>query len=475
MSQIRGELFDKQLAFVDDPSRNKSALCPRRAGKTSMWARYTTIEAMTKDRVLIRIWSASRIRAKQLLWGEFDYLHRKYGVNTERNETELTIKFDNGSEIRLLGADKDKEVQKKRGDKTWMEIVLEAQSFGPYLKTLVEEVAEPCLFDLRGIFCMEGTPGPLCAGYWYEVSGRNDTAGKWTSVGGEGGIGRGWSCHRWTMFDNPYLPHAKVELARLKAKRNWADDNPTYVREYLGRWVNDLTALFYAFDETRNLYRLHEVTPKGPGWSHVLGWDLGSRDDMALVLWAWHEHDWHLYEAESWKKPGALASEVMEQIDHWEAQGYNIVKKVADTGGGGRMYVEEVMSRYSHVFEAAKKSEKYEHVRLFNEDLRVGKIKLKAGSPYHMEIRSLPRDPDWPDPEKPEKPPTEHPGYPNHCSDSALYGFRAAQHYLSTEKPSTIKRGTPAYYERMLADEQEQLDMPADDWWESRGLDHDNE
>jgi len=415
VQRLRDELFAEQQAFVDDKSRNKAVLGTRRAGKTSIWIRYTTIECLEKDRVLIRIWSMSRLRAKQLLWTEFDYLHKKYGIVTERNETELSIRFENGSEIRLLGADKDKEAQKKRGDKTWMEIVLEAQSFGPFLRTLVEDVAEPCLFDLRGTFCMEGTPGPLCTGYWYEVSGRNDTEKRWTSIGGDLGVGRGWSCHRITLFDNPHLPHAKEELARLKKARNWADDNPTYVREYLGRWVNDLTALYYAFDETRNLYQPGEVTPKGPGWTHVLGWDLGSRDDMALVLWGWHENDPIIYEAESWKKSGALAAEVMEQIDRWEAQGYNIVKKVADTGGGGRMYVEEVMSRYSHVFEAAKKSEKYEHVRLLNDDLRVGRIKLKSGSPYHMEIRALPRDPDWPDPDKPEKPPTEHPGYPNHC------------------------------------------------------------
>ena len=64
---IRGELFDKQLAFIDDPSRNKAALCTRRAGKTSMWSRYATILALTKPRSLVRIWAINRLRAKQLL------------------------------------------------------------------------------------------------------------------------------------------------------------------------------------------------------------------------------------------------------------------------------------------------------------------------------------------------------------------------------------------------------------------------
>ena len=112
---IESEYFDKQLRFVRDPSRNKAALATRRAGKTSMWSRYTTAECMLHPGVLIRIWAINRLRAKQLLWDEFQNVFRRHGIEVihtgvpqpgqvKMHETELTLRFGNGSEIRLLGA-----------------------------------------------------------------------------------------------------------------------------------------------------------------------------------------------------------------------------------------------------------------------------------------------------------------------------------------------------------------------------------
>lgn len=446
VAAIKSELFSRQIEFIEDSAREKGALCTRRAGKTQMWSRYGPIVALQRPGGIVRVWGINRLRAKQLLWDDLKLVCARHKLGATFNETELTVRFPNRSEIRLLGADKDKEVQKKRGDKTVLEVVLEAQLFGPYLKTLVEEVASPCLFDLQGTFCLEGTPGPICTGYWYEVSGRNDVASKWTSLGGKEGVGAGWSMHRWSVLDNPHLPHARQELASLKLKRRWADDNPTYIREWLARWVNDLGSLFYKFNPDRNAFDLDQVMPVGPGWEHVLGWDLGFRDDMALVVWGYHPDHRELYEAFSWKKPGALAEEVVEQIDELESRGFNFVAKVADTGGGGRMYVEEVMSRYSHVFEAAKKPEKYDHVRLFNDDLLTGFVKLQRDSVYAEEIAQLARDLDWPPPEKPEAPPREDPRCANHCSDAGLYAYRRAMHYLHRDAPEPVVRGTPAWH-----------------------------
>lgn len=419
---ILGELYDKQRAFVEDKSRNKAALCTRRAGKTMMWPRYCTVEALRR-KCLIRIWGINRLRAKQLLWKEFKELFERHKLTPQMHETELTITFANGSEIRLLGADKAKEAQKKRGDKTAMEVVLEAQLFGGYLRTLVEDIAEPCLFDMQGTFCLEGTPGPVCGGYWFCITGdAKDGVTRWVSEGKDvrvgdqtERVGAGWSCHRWGVLDNPFLPHAREELALLMKKRKWTAESPTYLREWKALWVTDLSALFYAFDELRNTFTLAEVQPWGPGWMHSLGWDLGSRDDMALVVWAWHPTLPYVYEAFSWKKKGALSAEIMGQIETLEKRGFNIVKKAADTQGGGKMFVEEVMSRYSQVFEAAKKGDKYGHVQLFNEDLRRGFVKLQRGSELAEEMAVLTKDPDWIQDLLDPKPPPENPGQPNHA------------------------------------------------------------
>ncbi len=451
VKSIRSELFDKQLAVLDDPSKEKAALCSRRAGKTSLWPRVAVITALERARSLTRIWAVSKTRAVELVWTEILLLCARHKIQIKPNETKHTIIFPNGSEIRLLGADKQKEAEKKRGDKTACEIIIESQLFGPYLEAIVEDIAGPCLADLNGTFYLEGTPGPVCAGHWYSISGGNDTASRWVSPGREvqgTHVGSGWSCHRWSLLDNPFpngKEHWRQWLTERKLKRRWDDDNPTYLREYMGRWVSDLEALFYTFDPIRNTFDPERFKPYGPGWMHTLGWDLGFHDDMALAVWGFNPAYPELYEAFSWKKPGAGADEVMAQIADLEKRKLNIVKMVADTGGGGKMYVEEIQKRFQRHFEPAQKAQKYEHVRMLNDELRTGFVKLAQGSPYALEMAELPKK-DEPDDDKPEAAPKEHPGFANHCCDAGLYAFRGSMHWLHREGPAKIVKGSPQWY-----------------------------
>lgn len=479
VTAIRAELFDKQLAVLDDPDKQKAALCSRRAGKTSLWARAAVICALERPRCLIRIWAVNRLRAKQLVWDEIERLCQRHKIDKKVNETELTIKFPNGAEIRLLGADKQKEAEKKRGDKTAMEIIIESQLFGPYLEVIVDDIAGPCLADLNGTFYLEGTPGPVCAGHWYSISGGNDTSSRWISEGRSvqgTHVGAGWSCHRWSALDNPF-PNGKAYwhnwITQKKAKMRWADDNPTYLREWLGRWVNDFDALFYAFDPIRNTFipGSNGVQPHGPGWMHTLGWDLGFHDDMALVVWGFHPSSAELYEAFSWKSPGASASEVIDQIVALEKRKFNIVKMVADTGGGGKMYVEDVQKRFPYSFEAAQKNEKYNHVRLLNDELRTGFVKLQQGSPYALEMAELPKKNEPDDDQKEAKAPKEDPRFANHCCDAGLYAFRGAMHYLHRDESPKAKYGTKAWFaaeETRMIDGVKAKRAKAGDNWLSR-------
>lgn len=459
LSRIKSELFDKQVDFLEDTCKRKAVLGSRRAGKTALWARYATIKALENPRTLTRIWHSSRLRAKDMMWAELAWLHNRHGIEVEANLTELTITFKNGSLIKLVGADKAKEAEKKRGDKTILEIVLEAQNFGLLLRGIIDDIIDPSLLDHDGTLCVEGTPGAICAGAWYEISGADNYAKRWRNKVKDpktGLVKDGvWSCHRWTLLDNPHLPHARNYVLTAKLARGWGDDHPTYLREYLGQWVDDLTSLFYKFDPVRNTYTDNEVRPWGPGWSHSLGWDLGFRDDMALVIWGWHPEHPNLYEVFSWKQPGALAKEVMDTIAQQELEkGLNLITQVADTGGGGKMYVEEVMSRYDRHFTAAKKTEKYEHVRLFNDELMAGRIKLRLGSLLQEEMAALMKDPDWPPPDRPEAPPREEPSQPNHCLDACLYSWRACWHFVEPfHKVLSPHKNTEAWLLQMLEKE----------------------
>ncbi len=241
IARIEGELFDKQVAFYKDTSRFKAVLGSRRAGKTGCWVRVATIKALQNPRTLIRVWHSSRLRCKDMLWAEFKWLHSRHGIVTESNETELSITFENGAVIRLVGADKSKEAEKKRGDKTILEIILEAQNFGSFLRSMIEDVIGPSLLDLMGTLCIEGTPGALCQGVWYEISGGDNHARRWwnqvkdpetgTVVDGE------WSCHRWTLLDNPH----GIDLGPLQAQlpdRLMTEDHR--INLVLGPFLRDL-------------------------------------------------------------------------------------------------------------------------------------------------------------------------------------------------------------------------------------------
>jgi hypothetical protein len=468
IKDIMTELFDHQKAVVESLERLKAVLCTRRAGKTEIWARYMVIVALRTPGALARAWGTSRIRCKQLLWHKTVDVCARHGIEVELNLTELSIRFPNASEIRLVGASTNSEAEKKRGDKTSFEVVLECQQYGPSLMGLVEDIIEPSTLDTKGVICLEGTPGLVCSGYWYYIT-RDvfdlevhswDSTGKVVRFGSDTRkVGGGWAVFAWSLIDNPHLPHAEQEVQRIKASRNWADDNPTYLREYQRRWVEDKTLLFYRWSEAINTYDPRDITPHGKGWSHVLGWDIGFNDANALVVWGWHENDPTLYEVVSWTMAGVTGTTVVDKIFEIEKlYSLNLVARVADTGGAGKPLVEELQKRHPINFVAAKKSEKYAFVTLMNDDFVCNRIKTIPGSEYSQCVATLPKDPEW-DPDS-GQPPKEHSGFENHAADAGLYSWRFAWNYLAEmREPPPPLPGTEEFYDMVE-------DTPRKAFWE---------
>ena len=126
------------------------------------------------------------------------------------------------------------------------------------------------------------------------------------------------------------------------------------------------------------------------------------------------------------------------------------------------MYVEDVMSRYSQVFEAAKKTEKVEHVRLMNDDFLSARIKVQRGGAYALELAALPKDPEW-DPYG-GKPQGEDPRFSNHLCDAALYSWRKALNYLDFE----VEEPEESVDERAEREAEENLARvnKMKEWWE---------
>lgn len=461
-SRILETRFQRQRDFILSPAKRKALLCPRRAGKTEADAAYMLEEAIDGPERLVIFVAKTRQRAKDLTWRAVEKLCESFGIESKPNETTFTRTFANRSVIRWTGADDLEELKKKRGDKPWLVIIDEAQDFSfAILKTLVVDIFGPSLEDLGGTLALTGTPGETCAGYWYKVTG--DDADPLNRIGGFQRFG-------WSVLDNPHVPliHARIRSGEIAAQCGGAD-SASFQREWLGRWVNDIGALFYRFSEELNLHDAPDdhVTLVGDGWQHVLGWDLGHKDDMAMVVWGFHPKLPNLFECASWKKPGALIDECAAMYRAFERR-FNLIAQVADTGGGGAMFVAEMAQRHGITFEAAKKTEKAEHVKLFNSDLASGIIKLQRGSQYAEEIAVLPKDKNWAD----EKAPREDPRFANHCSDAGLYAWRRAYNFLHTPQVDAPPPGSPEFYaeqERALIEQREaaQHRRKSTEWWEA--------
>lgn len=463
--------FDKQRAFILDPARRKAALCTRRAGKTEADSAYLLVGALGGPQRICVFMARTRLRAKELTWKAvldlIALLGLVEGKDYTANLSTLTISFSNGSEVRWRGADNIADLRRKRGDKLWLVIIDEAQDIeAPILRELVDDVMGPALEDMEphggGVLCLTGTPGHVCAGYWYGVT--CETAPAEHQVAG-------WSVHRWSVLENPFMAHMKQRLPELMVERGWTDESPTYVREWLGRWVNDTGALFYKFDPGRNLYDTGKVKPYGDGWCHIRGWDLGHTDAMALVYWGFHRNDSNLYEAYSWKASGVTSDAVQKHAQEIEAKlGLNVVGSVADTGGLGKVVVEEVSKRSGEFYEAARKTDKAGHVRLMNDDFLSGRIRLRSGSPYACEVAVLPKVADW-DEAKTGKAAPEDPRFPNHCCDSGLYAWRWAWNYLGRAVEPEPKPGTKEYAQKQEAELMAAMERAAEEastkeWWE---------
>jgi hypothetical protein len=233
LSRLKGRLFDKQLAFIDDAAKNKAAQCTRRAGKTTGTAVDEVVAPLQLPGSRALYATLTRERAKDLLWPELRRLDFEEQIGAKFNEVELTMTLPEGlgsGSVKLTGADKAKEIHKQRGSKYRRVRVDEAQAFGLYLKEFIEDVIEPTLMDQEGDVGLLGTPGVVCAGYYHDVCV---------------GQVKGWSVHRWSVLDNPFMPHAREWIEQKRKERHWDETHPTYLREWCGQWVNDSGALVY--------------------------------------------------------------------------------------------------------------------------------------------------------------------------------------------------------------------------------------
>ena len=441
-------LFGLQRDFISDPSKLKAALCGRRAGKTYAICYYLIQEAFRAPESICAYIGLSRISAKRLMWAALKRANRQFKLNMRFNNAELIVTLPNHSQIFLAGANDEGDIDKLRGSAYRLVALDECASFGPHIDTLVEEVIEPALLDYDGTLALIGTPNAACRGLFYKATTDKNY---------------GYSLHHWTVLNNPHIPKARSWLDERMLKHGWDEDNPIYLREWLGRWVRSDDSLVYKYGGSRNSY---DVLPTSEyDFNYILGLDLGFEDATAFVVCAYAEDRPELYVVEAYKQSHMIPSQIAAKIQEYHAA-YKIDITVADTGGLGKSIVEEFRHRYGLPVRAAEKSKKGSYIEMMNSDFQRGLIKVSPHSPIVDEWQLL----QWKDDRK-----KEDPRYDNHLADACLYAWRESRHYRYAGEPITPPAyGTDAYWERveasMFKESLRKTNSEAGSWWEKEHL-----
>lgn len=408
-------LFPLQDKFVNDTATFIDACCTRRAGKSSgLGRRY--LKTMKKyPGETCRYIALTRDSARDIMWPVLQELDEKYKIGATFTESNLTMTIPNGARLKLYGADMKNFVRRLRGVKNPAVAVDEGQEFGEHLANLVDDILTPTIADYPdGWLGLTGTPGPVPMGFFYEITELRQ---------------HGFSHHSWTLYENPYMPHAKQFVDQLKIKKKWDDNNPTFLREWCGKWVRDLDALVYHYDTAKNHYE--SLTLSNP--VYIMGIDFGFEDADAIAILAWDEKSPVTYLVEELIVGKQGLTELVNQVETFRKK-YSVSKIVADFGGLGKKLSEEMIRRYQLPVVPADKVRKFEAIELLNDAMRTSIFKAKSSSRFVSDSLMLKWDEDKSTPEKKVVSSRFH----SDILDATLYAFRESPAFAwspPVEKP----------------------------------------
>lgn len=434
--KLEDYLFDKQLKFVQDPRPFKVAVCSRRSGKTVACATDLVYTAINTPDVVCLYITLSRNNAKKLIWPEIEKINRKYTLGGTPDNTELSMKFPNGSIVYLSGAKDQSEIEKFRGLALKICYIDECQSFRSYIQDLIDDIISPALMDYAGTLCLIGTPGPIPSGYFADVSG---------VVQGKEAVSDSWSAHKWTFFDNPWIAkksgktHQEV-LDRELRRRGVTQADPSIQREFFGQWVLDSDSLWIHYEGDKNHFDiLPTVAPRK--YNYIMGIDLGYVDADAIAVLAWSDSSPTTYLVEERVVSKQGLTELVDAINDLRKM-YDISKMVIDEGGLGKKLAEEMRRRHGLPVEAADKQRKQENVAFLNDALRTGRFKASRSSKFAQDANLVEIDRDKSTPDRIRVSDKYH----SDIIDAVLYAFKESPGFAYQPPEKKPERGTSEWY-----------------------------
>ena len=441
---LKGFCFPKQYAFISDQARFKTACCSRRAGKTRGCAAHLLATATSQAGVACLYFTLTRQLAKRIIWQPLKDLNHEYRLKGVFNESDLSVRFPNGSVIYISGAKDKTEVSKYLGYPLALVYGDEAQAFKAYLQELIDDSIAPTLIDYAGTMVLMGTPGPVPTGYFHDLT-----------------VGSEWSAHSWTLLDNDPL---RARLARLKTpttpealiaeecrRRKLTLDDPSIQRHFFGKWAMDSDSLVFHWTKEND----YDSVPTFD--DYVVGVDLGYNDaDAIAVLGFNHDGAW-LIEERVTPKQGITA--LASQLADIERR-YNPLSTVVDAGGLGKKIVEELIERNRLSLKAAEKSDKYSHIELVNDALRTGTLRARQSSVFVQDSKLLEWDRDKDSGDKRVISDVFH----SDICDAVLYAYRECMHWIPKAQPRQGPVSEDDYIEQAALRRHEMKQLEQDPW-----------
>lgn len=429
---LEAGLFRQQRDVDRDPARRKAVLCTRRAGKTHRIAVRRLVCMLTRPGQ--NSWSGyvtlTKAQSRRNLEGPLNTLIQQHRlpVSVSEQDGQLTYTHNgNGHRLWIGGVDDVRKAERWRGNK-WWEFEIDEGGAWPdaVLEYMIESIIEPGLSDTRGSIILNGTPGVLANGFFWEVTTPGTRKPDGTKKRAP------WAIHSWSVLDNPHhaygQPGGREELEQYRLSKGWSEDHPTWLREWCGKWASDPDMLIYRFNAERSAFW---EFPDARGWRFVLGVDLGHNDDTAFVLTASQPGFPAVYVLRAWGAPALTQPQRAQEILRVQAalrERHNTeASVVVDIGGLGKAMAEDLRRTYGVSCKPAEKRDKAAAIRAVQAALDAGHMRICPFAPSPDdpiglgcaqllgEWSVLPWDDDR----------TGHrDGYADHCADATLYAYR---------------------------------------------------
>jgi hypothetical protein len=477
-------------------------LVGRGGGKTSA-IRALFLTGMTRTRRgRFLYFATTREAAEELLWepmkalvafhgwqDEFEFLDSKLRVTCKRT----------GATLRLYGMDKPRHVEQHRGKPFDGVAIDEAASHDIALvANMLDRIIGPRLDERMGWMVLAGTPGHFLSGDFYNFTRPGSTAldendepvplhRPWEDRDKPEFAGwDGWCSHHWKLSDVIALPNPPIALVNLwngalkKKRRNrWSDENPIWLREYMGQWAADDTGMVFKYRALKDgqpwnqwdpfdgakligLQALMAAVAKLPkksegvdllDWRFVIAGDKGSTDPFALNVFAFSPNDparniWHVMPFERTAMYARLVAEIILGGDFVAAILRGAVVDFDRAGGvvgvtgwpdaavcdADQAFLDELANVYGFRMKKAERKPDYKMgaIELVNGDLVDGRIKIIKASHLESQVMAL----QWAVDDHGRV--KENKAQANHSSDTLIYGRREISHLFesgSVEQP----------------------------------------